>query len=215
MSDDPRPVPPEAPLPGDCCGGGCMPCILDVHDEAMREHHERLLAWMLRHPPSVPVEDADSKRSPPTRLVLDTNVSLDLIVFRDPRWKLLGECIAQGSCEAVMRHDCRQEFVRVLSYPQFDLDAARRVRALQAFDAMHRFRDGDAALHDASASLPQCGDPDDQKFMELALETGADTLLSKDKALLKLARRNKRLGLFEILSPQAWLQRWQTSAPEA
>lgn len=52
--------------------------------------------------------------------------------------------------------------------------------------------------------LPRCADPDDQKFLELALASGAQCLLSKDKALLQLARRTAREGWFQILCPSAW-----------
>jgi hypothetical protein len=34
------PLPPEAPLPGDCCGDGCPRCVLDVYEE-------KLAAWRL------------------------------------------------------------------------------------------------------------------------------------------------------------------------
>ncbi len=213
MTDDPRPVPPEAPLPGDCCGGGCMPCVLDAHEDAMREHHEQLLAWMARHPPEPATPCTDAQR--PRWLVLDTNVSLDLLVFRDPRWDALRQALAQGACESVMGFECRVEFARVLVYPQFGLDPEQRVRAMRAFDDLHRFTATGGGPREALDALPQCRDPDDQKFMELAMEAGADALLSKDKDLLKLARRNRRAGLFEILSPQAWLDRRAASVPEA
>lgn len=212
MTNDPRPVPPEAPLPGDC-GGGCMPCVLDAHEDAMREHHEHLLAWMERHPPEPAPCPADARR--PLRLVLDTNVSLDLLVFRDPRWESLRLALAGSDCESVMGVECRVEFARVLVYPQFELAPEQRVRAMQAFDGMHRFIATGRCSAQTLEQLPQCRDPDDQKFMELALEAGADVLLSKDKALLKLARRNRRAGLFQILSPQAWLEPRAASEPEA
>lgn len=51
---DPRPEPPEKPLPSDCCGGGCDPCILECYEEALVHYRERLEAWRARHP------DADS-----------------------------------------------------------------------------------------------------------------------------------------------------------
>ena len=55
------------------------------------------------------------------------------------------------------------------------------------------------------ACLPRCADPDDQKFLQLALAARASWLLSKDKELLKLDRRTRRAGLFAILLPQDWL----------
>ncbi|CAH1244290.1 CYB5RL [Branchiostoma lanceolatum] len=30
------PVEPEKPLPSDCCGGGCVPCVMDIYAEEMR-----------------------------------------------------------------------------------------------------------------------------------------------------------------------------------
>ena len=47
-----------------------------------------------------------------------------------------------------------------------------------------------------------CSDRDDQKFLDLAYTARADWLVTKDKALLKLARRARRDGL-KILLPAA------------
>jgi predicted nucleic acid-binding protein len=55
------------------------------------------------------------------------------------------------------------------------------------------------------ARLPLCKDPDDQKFLELAFSSGADVLITKDRALLDLSRRKKRqVGRtlsFRVLTP--------------
>ena len=48
--DDPRPQPPEPPDPGDCCGGGCVTCVYDLHEAALERHEEALAAWRRRHP---------------------------------------------------------------------------------------------------------------------------------------------------------------------
>jgi epoxyqueuosine reductase len=47
---DPRPQPPEKPLPGDCCDSGCDHCVLDVYAQQMEVYRERLAAWRQRHP---------------------------------------------------------------------------------------------------------------------------------------------------------------------
>ncbi len=47
---DPRPVPPEPPLPGDCCESGCDPCVYDSYSDALQYYRERLAAWQARHP---------------------------------------------------------------------------------------------------------------------------------------------------------------------
>jgi predicted nucleic acid-binding protein len=55
------------------------------------------------------------------------------------------------------------------------------------------------------AGLPRCTDCDDQKFLELARDSAADWLVTADKALLRLARRDRLRGLFRILTPETAL----------
>jgi predicted nucleic acid-binding protein len=54
--------------------------------------------------------------------------------------------------------------------------------------------------------LPVCTDKDDQKFLEVARDGAADILITKDKALLKLARKTANAGMFRIMVPEAWLK---------
>ena len=54
--------------------------------------------------------------------------------------------------------------------------------------------------------LPVCSDKDDQKFLEVARDADADILITKDKALLKLARKTAQAGMFRIMVPEAWLK---------
>jgi hypothetical protein len=49
----------------------------------------------------------------------------------------------------------------------------------------------------------RCTDPDDQKFVDLALARGARWLVSRDRAVLKLGRRTRSLGL-EVVTPESW-----------
>lgn len=48
-SPDPPPVPPEKPLPTDCCGSGCSTCVLDSYQEELDAYEARLAAWRARH----------------------------------------------------------------------------------------------------------------------------------------------------------------------
>jgi predicted nucleic acid-binding protein len=90
----------------------------------------------------------------------------------------------------------------VLHYPGLPVDAAARPRLIAAFDALSHMAPARQAL--AAVPLLRCADPDDQKFLELALDTGARWLLSKDRELLKLANRTWRVCRFAILQPKAW-----------
>ncbi|OWW21611.1 putative toxin-antitoxin system toxin component, PIN family [Noviherbaspirillum denitrificans] len=141
----------------------------------------------------------------PKRIVIDTNVCLDLFVFRDPRWAALLAALKDGSVRAVTRDDCRKEWMIVLDYPHLPLDADSRPRAQAEFDALIECLPQDALASHGDIPLPVCKDPDDQKFLELSRDAGAQLLITKDKALLKLGRRTARAGLFEIIPPDKWL----------
>ena len=134
------------------------------------------------------------------RVILDTNVCLDLFVFRDPRWETLLTALKNGSVEAVTSENCRNEWLRVLDYPNLALDADSKTRAIADFDALIQC----VAPVQRMTALPLCTDKDDQKFLELARDAGAQCLITKDKALLKLARKMNRSGLFRIMRPEAW-----------
>lgn len=137
----------------------------------------------------------------PLRFVLDTNVCLDLFVFEDPNCASLLAAVCVGEIELVTREDCRAEWLAVLAYPRLKLDEERQRQAIEMFDAH---------VHDVPLSapgdvmLPRCRDQDDQKFLELAHQAGAVALLTRDDALLRLAQRVKRDGLFAILLPASW-----------
>lgn len=136
----------------------------------------------------------------PQRIVLDTNVCLDLFVFHDPRWSALLAALESGAVQAVTREDCRMEYLVVLNYPHLPLDAAGRAASAARFDALITV----LAPPASGTRLPQCSDRDDQKFLELARDAQADILITKDKALLKLARKTAKAGMFQIIVPQAW-----------
>ena len=144
------------------------------------------------------------------RIVIDTNVCLDLFVFRDPRWHLLLDAIQQRTVQAVTRADCRMEWTLVLAYKKLKLDADAQAQITAEFDALISLLD--VPLPDPEIKLPICRDTDDQKFLELAYAAHAAILISKDKALLKLARKTERLGLFRIMTPERWVQ-LQTASP--
>jgi hypothetical protein len=44
-SEDPKPEPPQAPLPSDCCQSGCDPCVYDLYWRELERYEEALRAW--------------------------------------------------------------------------------------------------------------------------------------------------------------------------
>ena len=137
------------------------------------------------------------------RVVFDTNVLVSLYVFADSRFAPLRERIENGEWLALTNEACFGEFRRVLGYPLFALEEERQQAALAAYAAKVAHHTG--PVQPEPAALPRCKDRDDQKFLELARDAGADWLVTADKALLRLARGGRLRGLFRILTPEAAL----------
>jgi putative PIN family toxin of toxin-antitoxin system len=137
---------------------------------------------------------------PPKVIVIDTNVCLDLFVFKDPRWADLLAALESGAVEAITRADCRDEYNIVLHYKHLPLDDDSRPLAAARFDQLIKV----VAPPVSGVRLPVCTDRDDQKFLELARDANAHALITKDKALLKLARRLAKAGMFKVMVPEAW-----------
>lgn len=149
------------------------------------------------------------------RIVLDTNVCLDLLLFADSRVAPLARALVSGQVIAAANADTRAEWQRVLGYPALRLEPQRRDGLVEAFDALV-LDIGEtpvpAALRTVDLPLPRCIDPDDQKFLELARDTGASWLLSRDRDLLVLAARCRRDGMFSVLTPQVWAEEFVFSS---
>jgi putative PIN family toxin of toxin-antitoxin system len=131
------------------------------------------------------------------RLVLDTNVWLDWLVFDDPSVAPIKAAVAADQVEVFIDAPCEAELERALGY-----DLGKRTIDVAACLAECRRvvrRIEKAAPEAERAQLPVCRDRDDQKFMEAALAAGADFLVTKDRRLLDLARRSAR---FRIVPPE-------------
>ena len=137
----------------------------------------------------------------PRRLVLDTNVWLDWLVFDDAALAPLKRAQADGAIEIFSDEACTRELVAVLNYDlgKRSLNAEAQKVKLAEFSRLARPHHGTPA----DSLLPKCSDPDDQKFLELARDCGADYLVTKDKALLALARRKTRPAPCRIVTPVA------------
>ncbi len=136
-------------------------------------------------------------RAEVTIVVLDTNVLLSLYVFADSRFAPLRSEIETGHWQAITNAACLEEFERVLAYPLFRLDARQQAEALQSYRRVARL----AEIPPKETPVPRCTDPDDQKFLELARDSGAQCLVTSDKALLKLAKRLQKSGMFRVITP--------------
>jgi putative PIN family toxin of toxin-antitoxin system len=120
------------------------------------------------------------------KLVLDTNIVLDLFVFGDPAVKALHELLAARSVQWFATRAMREELACVLDYAHLRVRmqgaGITSAHVLDAFDAHAQVVDV------AAPARVVCRDTDDQKFIDLAVAQGA-TLLSKDKHVLALRRK--------------------------
>ena len=141
-------------------------------------------------------------------LVLDTNIVLDLLVFQDPLTEPLRQALQQNHLNWISTQAMRDEFKRVLAYPQI----ARRLQLTSPGDTVVKnfnHSDSPAQITPAADAMAQvlarfdaqvrlvpaagkapvtCGDPDDQKFIDLAVFHKA-LLLSKDRAVICMKKR--------------------------
>lgn len=122
-------------------------------------------------------------------MVLDTNVLLDLWLFDDPSVRTLRAALEAGRLRALRSADCDAEFEQVIARRQFGLDEEACRRRLARWSACSE------PIAVVAAAPLACTDADDQKFLDAAFSAGADWLLTRDKALLKLARRAEAAGL--------------------
>ncbi len=128
------------------------------------------------------------------RLVLDTNVVLDLFHWSNVDAVPIMAALEAGQIECLADRRTLDELQRVLTYPQLKLTPAMAVDRYQRYARLVQLVEaGDAP------PLPRCKDRDDQMFLELAARSSADLLVSKDKALLKLRGRTKLA--FRLLKP--------------
>lgn len=155
-------------------------------------------------------------------LVLDTNVVLDLLHFDDAPARPLRHAIEAGHVRCVVSNATLDEWRRVLTYPEFALDATRQTALVDRYRslalpqrAITELPRKGIPVHYGLASveycMPFCSDPDDQKFIELAAAVHAQGLISKDNAVLKL--RHRCAPYFRVMGPAEAL-RWLAALPE-
>lgn len=137
------------------------------------------------------------------RTVLDTNVILSLWMFSDSCYSPIRVACDQGQLTPLSSPACLEEFARVLRYPQFKRDDAQIDAAFQAYRAAVEVV---TEVPPHALTLPRCADRDDQKFLELARDGAAKLLVTKDKALLKLARKKVLYNHFAIITPDRLME---------
>jgi uncharacterized protein len=132
-------------------------------------------------------------------IVLDTNVVLDWLVFRNSEIDALASAVAAGGVRWVATIAMRQELGFVLSGGKLDSFEPNIEAVWSAWN-----RDCvETQAPVVSLAHPRCTDPDDQMFVDLAIAESARWLVTRDRALLKLAGRLRRFGV-DMIVPSRW-----------
>lgn len=122
----------------------------------------------------------------PTGVVLDTNWVLDVWLFNDPRTHAWQQALHRGELRWLACTAMRVELERVLNYPA--VQRGLHTRNVTATAVLQAFDDHTILLPPAPTCAIRCTDPDDQMFIDLAVQQQA-ALLSKDRAVLALRQR--------------------------
>ena len=138
--------------------------------------------------------------TPPTRLVLDTNIVMDMLHFANRHTEPLQAAIKAGQLRCFTDTQCLAELERVTGYPEFGLDEAARRALMENYRKFVVVCDADG---EENYLLPRCRDADDQKFLILGARCKADLLITRDKLLLKLARHRHKPPPYAIVTAEA------------
>jgi putative PIN family toxin of toxin-antitoxin system len=127
------------------------------------------------------------------QIVLDTNIVLDLLVFDDVATTPLREALQSGQLQWIATPPMRDELERVLAYPQIVKRLAFHGKsAAQVLAA----RDAQVQTVDVAPKAGvTCKDPDDQRFIDLAVAHRC-LVVSKDRAVLCMHKRLLALGAY-------------------
>ncbi len=125
------------------------------------------------------------------RLVLDTNVILDLLVFKDPSTEPIRHLLDAKLVDAVRSEASMLELVDVIQRPIFKLSQQEQEMILQAWESLTRLLENTAI-----ESAPFiCRDLDDQIFLDMAYSIRPAVLFSKDLRVLELRVSAKGHGV--------------------
>ena len=139
---------------------------------------------------------------PPRLIVIDSQSLFDWMVFRNPTCARWAQVLGQSQWEWIFTSEMRAEF---------DFVAAKGFGERWPVDpeavASLWLRHGRAVAEPpplGAADRLHCSDPDDQKFIDLAVAARAHTLVTRDKAWLRLARKALQRHGLRVCRPETW-----------
>lgn len=131
-------------------------------------------------------------------LILDTNVLLDLLYWRDSKVAGLLKKVAKENALVLFDEETLFEFADVIAREQFKLSVKEQEEALQKAASL-----GFIVKTPEVVAPVHCKDTDDQKFLNLAY-CYKGTLLTRDKRVLKCEKKLRRHGV-RVMKPEELL----------
>ena len=144
------------------------------------------------------------------RLVLDTNVILDLLVFKDPSAEPIRLLLDAKLVDAVRSEASMLELIDVIQRPSFKLSEEQQQAILKSWESSSRLLEN-TTIKPAPFT---CRDQDDQVFLDMAYSLRPALLLSKDLRVLELQAIAKRHGV-EITQDYERIQHFSTPSTES
>lgn len=135
----------------------------------------------------------------PPRWVLDTNVALSALIRPGGITGRLRLAWQAGLFVPLVSRDTASELIRVLTYPKFRLLRAEQHDLLADYLPWAET----VRIANPPPRTPDCRDPHDLPFLQLALAAKADALVTGDADLLVLAPVRK----LAIITPAAAIAR--------
>ena len=116
----------------------------------------------------------------PLRVVLDTSVLISKLIYA-PGSTWLVQAWQNGWLIPLATEETIAELKRVLYRAKFGLSLRSADERIAEYYPWCQIYPEDAAI-----PVPECRDPNDRKFLQLALQTHADALVTEDQDLLTL-----------------------------
>ncbi|MEP6506425.1 MAG: PIN domain-containing protein, partial [Betaproteobacteria bacterium] len=138
----------------------------------------------------------------PKLIVIDTQSLFDWLVFRNPGCQAWATALGGDTWEWIFTSPMKAEFDFVLAK---GFGERWPVQADVVASAWSRHgHEVDVPPAPGAAARLACSDSDDQKFIDLAIAARVHTLVTRDKALLKLARKAAQRHGVRVCRPEVW-----------